>query len=309
VADQPAHHPYPLWEHTMSQPDVDEPIDSWGLIFHGSGLYRVAHTRQDWACIADAIATADRRLADAAPAVLGQPPFVRGDATWCAHAVDTYQMLTAAGAYWHLRPGDEPDCAADEHLIRAYFAAPWVPPTDPPQTMLDASGWGTSFDPAYPVDPTSPIILASVAQDLGLLGGPDHRVSLWRATDHNGDYIDGFTVTVRASDRTGWASAHLSTQDLMPAGAAPVDAIVAVLTCVAGVANRLLATHRSAATPVAAAPDHQRDGPPPNPLPAHVQGYPIGNRSRGFPPLNGATPSTPDNRTAAAPPSASRRHR
>ena len=293
----------------MSQPNLDGPTDQWGLIFHGSGLYRVAHSRQDWACIADAIATADAHLAYAAGTVMGAPPFVRGDATWCAYAVDTYTMLSAAGAYWHLRPGDEVFCAADEHIIRAYFGAPWVPPTDPPQIMLDDSGWDTLFDPAYPVDPTSPSILASVAQDMGLLGGPGHRVGLWRATDHNGDYIDGFTVTVMPWDQPGWASPHLSTRDIVSIGAAPIDAIVAVLTRVAAHANRLLAAYRSATTSVAAAPERQRDGPPPAPLPAHVDGYPIGDRRRAFPPLNGVQPSTPDNPTAAATPTASRRHR
>ena len=293
----------------MSQPDLDGPIDRWGLIFHGSGLYRVAHTRHDWACIADAIATADARLADAADAVIGLPPFVRGDETWCTYAADTYQMLTAAGAYWHLRPGDDLFCAADEHLIRAYFAAPWVPPTTPPQTMLDASGWDTSFDPAYPVDPSTPVILVNVAQDLGLLGGPGHRVGLWRATDHTGDYIDGFTVTVRPWDQPGWASRQLSTQDIVPAGAAPVDAIVGVLTRVAGVANTLLANHQPATTPRAAVRDRPRDGPPPTPLPAHVDGYPVGDRNRAFPPLRGSTPSTPDSPTAAAADLAPHRHR
>ena len=200
----------------MSQPDLDGPIEAWGLIFHGSGLYRVAHSRQEWACIADAIATADRRLNETVGTVIGPPPFVRGDATWCAFAVDTYRMLTAAGAYWHLRPGEEPFCAADEHVIRAYFGAPSVPPTTPAQTMLDASGWDTSFDPAYPVDPTSPVILANLAQDLGLLGGAGHRVGLWRATDDHGEFTDGFLVTVRPNDGPGWACPPLPPQGSGP---------------------------------------------------------------------------------------------
>jgi hypothetical protein len=292
----------------MSQSNLDGPIDAWGLIFHGGGLYRVAHTRQDWACIADAIATADRRLDEAAGALIGPPPFVRGDQTWCSYAVDTYRTLTDAGAYWHLRPGEDLFCAADEHLIRAYFGAPWVPPTTGAHTMLDASGWDTSFDPAYPVDPTSPVILTSIARDLGLLGGPGHRVGLWRATDHKGDFTDAFLVTVRPHDGPGWASPPIPPEDLVPAGVAPVDAIVGVLTRVAAVANALLATHRTATAP-APAPERQRDGPPPAPLPAHVQGYPVGDRRRVFPPLTGATPSTPDRpttTTADAPPG---RHR
>ena len=255
----------------MSQPDLDGPIEAWGLIFHGSGLYRVAHSRQEWACIADAIATADRRLNETVGTVIGPPPFVRGDATWCAFAVDTYRMLTAAGAYWHLRPGEEPFCAADEHVIRAYFGAPWVPPTTPAQTMLDASGWDTWFDPAYPVDPTSPVILANLAQDLGLLGGAGHRVGLWRATDDHGEFTDGFLVTVRPNDGPGWACPPLPPQDLVPTGVAPVDAIVGVLTRVAAVANVLLATHRTATTAPEAA-QRQRAGPPPTPLPTHVEG-------------------------------------
>jgi hypothetical protein len=219
-------------------------------------------------------------------------------------------MLTAAGAYWHLRPGEEMVCAADEHIIRAYFGAPWVPPTQPPQTMLDASGWDTSFDPAYPVDPTSPLILVSVAQDLGLLGGPGHRVGLWRATDEHGEFTDGFLVTVRPHDKPGWACPRLPPQDLVPTGVAPVDAIVGVLTRVASVANALLATHRTATTAPDPAPQRQRDGPPPTPLPIQVEGYPVGDRSRVFPPLTGSPPSTSDNPSAAAATTATpRRHR
>src|SRR4030095_16147815 len=89
----------------MTDP-FDDPTGRWGLIFHGSGMYRRSHPRQEWAQISDAIRTADLLRAGT----------TRGDAAWCHLAADTYTRLHDAGAYAHLRPGDQPLRAAQQHL-------------------------------------------------------------------------------------------------------------------------------------------------------------------------------------------------
>jgi len=69
----------------MSDP-FERPTDQWGLIFYSSGLYRRAHTRQEWAQIADTIAAADqhvrgvlRRTTSVRPGrgIAGPPPLSR----------------------------------------------------------------------------------------------------------------------------------------------------------------------------------------------------------------------------------------
>jgi hypothetical protein len=215
---------------------------------------------------------------------------MRGDAYWCHVAVDTYRMLDAAGAYWHMTPGERSECYADDDLIRAWLDAPWVPPGDEPQTMLQAGGLDVEFEAGRLPDPASMTILVGLAQDAGVFGIPQHRVNLWRYFGDGTMPAHTFTVTVRPPDGPGWASSFVGADHLLPPTRSPIDAIAGVLQGVAGVANRLLAA---------------RDGPPDpvphqaltqiaeaDPLPPGVQGFPVGNPGRTFPPLrlvHGAT--------------------
>ena len=229
--------------HTFSH---DEDATSrWGLIFHGSGLYRPGnHTRQEWAQIVDAVSTADGHQAWSDPTMQGPAP-TRGDPVWCRVAVDTYDTLHAAGAYWHPRPGDRPECFADEHIIRAWLDAPWVPPGQEPMTMLQATGLDVQFEPDRAPDPTSLIILVDHAQQVGVLGADGCRVGLWRWMEQ-GEFRDGYQVTVRPLGGPGWASPRIDPDELHRVGDEPADAVVGVLTGVARVANTLLDTHVTA---------------------------------------------------------------
>ena len=239
----------------MTDP-YDGPTGRWGLIFHGSGLYRHAHTRQEWAQIVDAIRTADLLRSDG----------IRGDDAWCQTAVDTYTRLHDAGAYAHLRPGDAPRWHADEHLVRAWLGAPVVPASDESTTMLDAHGWQDTFDPQRAPDPADLTILVGVAQDAGVVGAPLHKVSLLRWVQDGVFRDDAFVVVLWPPDGPARASAAVGLHELLPASSSAVDRIVGVLSTVATVAGALMsasdaaasAAHRGRVQPAPATAVHER---------------------------------------------------
>jgi len=265
----------------MTDP-FDDPTGRWGLIFHGSGMYRRSHTRQEWAQIADAIRTADLLRAGT----------TRGDAAWCEVAADTYTRLHDAGAYAHLSPGDQPRWHADEHLIRAWLGAPVVPAGDEPATMLDAHGWQYSFDSGRTPDPADLTILVDLAQEAGVVGAPRHKVSLLRWVDGGVTGDDSFLILLWPPDGPARGSSPVGLDRLVPPPASSiVDRIVGVLHAVAAVANGLLAAGTDPAGPTT---DRHRAAQPP-PLAPGVDGYQIGKRGRPFQVINGGngTPGSP----------------
>jgi hypothetical protein len=219
----------------MSDP-FDSPADRWGLIFYGSGLYRRAHTRQEWAQIAEATRTAD----------LVHHKGIRGDDAWCTIAVDTFTRLDHAGAYRDLEHGDTPRWHADEHLIRAWLGAPIIPAHARQDTILTASGWQHALHPRRRVDPADLTLLVDLAQDAGVVGEPQHEVSLLRWVRDGGFRDDSFLVLVWRPGGPALASGPVPLAQLIGAGGSATDRAVALLSGVATVANRLLA---------AAAPD------------------------------------------------------
>jgi len=168
--------------------------------------------------------------------------------------------LTATGAYWHLATGDTPDCTADEHLIRAWLDAPWVPPRGRPETMLQATGLGLQFAPDRVPDPAAVTLLVGHAQDTGVFGIPRHRVNLWRFFGDGTLPPHTYILTVRPPDLRGLASPPFDGQRLLRSGCPPIDTIVDMLRQVAAVANGLLAA-RDAAADRAARPARSRAGP------------------------------------------------
>ena len=259
----------------MTDP-FDDPTGRWGLIFHGGGMYRRARSRPEWAQIADAIASADRLRAD----MVGS----RGDEAWCQVAVDTYTRLHDAGAYAHLRPGDKPRWHADEHLVRAWLNAPVVPAGDEAATMLDAHGWQYTFDPAHPPDPADLTIMVDLAQDAGVVGALNHKVSLLRWVAGGVTRNDAFLVLLWPPDGPARGSSAVGVDQLITPGQAPADTIVGSLQAIAQVTNRLL--DASTEPDTSRRPDsHHEDPNEPPPLPEHVQGRRIGNPARVFPPL------------------------
>jgi hypothetical protein len=260
----------------------DDPTGHWGVIFHGTGMHRRARTRQEWAQIADAIATADLLRADAVG--------TRGDEAWCQIAVDTYSRLHDAGAYWHLRPGDQDLWHADEQLVRAWLDAPIVPAGDEPATILDANGWRSTFDPGHKPDPASLTILVDLAQDAGVAGAPRHRVTLLSWVERGITRNDTFLVLLWPPDGPAQGSSAVGLRDLIKPGDAPADVIVGFLQAVAQVTNGLLNMTTEPDVALRADGRHVDPAAPP-PLPEHVQGRRLGNPARVFPPLRVGHPA------------------
>ncbi|MDT5027810.1 MAG: hypothetical protein QOE61_4236, partial [Micromonosporaceae bacterium] len=209
---------------------------------------------------------------------------MRGDAAWCQMACDTYTMLRDAGAYWHMRPGSEPVCYADGHIIRAWLDAPWVPVGDQPQTMLHAHGLDLRFDPDRQPEAASVTMLISQAQDAGVFGIPDHRVNLWRYFGDGTFPEHTYSLTARPPHGPGIISSLIGADEVLSPGRDPVDAIVGVLQRVASLANGLLTARNTgqATTPQA---HRGRSGKPP-PVPSGVEGHMVGARGRAFPALD-----------------------
>ncbi|MDT5023736.1 MAG: hypothetical protein QOE61_162 [Micromonosporaceae bacterium] len=281
--------------------DVDA-TDRWGAIFHGSGTYVPQHSRRQWGRIDDAIRTADRAWTDQATTDPARhtPPAVRGDDAWCRIAADTYDMLTASGAYWHL-DNDVAACAADEHLIRAWLDAPWVPPGDEPMTMAQAQGLDEEFAADHGIDPTSLHILVDLAQRAGVFGGPRHHISLLRWAENGNLLDDAFVVTVRPLDGPGTGSPQVGIEELVRDRTTPVSTVVGVLHGVARVVNDVVATTRTPT--LTAVPDRraERTGAPaddsrPPPAPSRT--------TSGFPPLRLVHSATDTNSDPPTPPAA-----
>jgi hypothetical protein len=215
----------------MTDP-FDSPTGRWGLIFYGNGLYRRAHTRLEWAQIADAIAAADVRHGDS----------MRGGDAWCATAVDTFSMLRDVDAYAQLRSDDHPVWHADERLIRAWLGAPTIPVELPGETVLHEHGWHETLGRDRRVDLADLSMLVDLAQDAGVVGEPLHKVNLLRWVNDGAFSDDSFLVLVWRPDGPALPSAPVGLDQLIGAGGSATDRAVAVLSGVAAVANHLLAT-------------------------------------------------------------------
>jgi hypothetical protein len=224
----------------MSDP-FDCPADRWGLIFYGSGLYRRAHTRQEWAQIAEAIRTAD----------LAHHNGIRGDDAWCTIAVDTFTRLQDAGAYPELQPGDTPRWPADEHLIRSWLGAPIIPADARQDTILTASGWQHALHPRRRIDPADLTLLVDLAQDAGVVGEPQRKVSLLRWVQNGVFSDDSFLVLVWRPGGPALSSGPVPLAQLIGTGPTATDRAVSVLTGVATVANHLLAAAPPDPAPIA----------------------------------------------------------
>jgi hypothetical protein len=271
---------------------IDDPVERWSLIFHSNHRERPAHSRQEWRHIADAIHTADAALRD----TIGDgAPHRRGDRAWCH---------IAATAYTQSRDSDtvapttttQPTCHLDEDVIQTWLNAPWVPTDDDAATMAEVTGLTDTFGPDYPPDPASVDILVNQAQDMGLLGLPEHRISLWR------QFGDGtlppltFQVSVRSPDGFRISAGPIGAEQLLdPAGSA-ADVIVGVLRGVAQTVNDLLARTADPDTNPQQKADRTTD-PPPR-LDPRVDGHTVGRRGRAFPPLR--VTSTGDTNPARA---------
>jgi hypothetical protein len=226
----------------MSDPN-ERPTDKWGAIFYNSGLYRRAHTRQQWAQIADAIAAADQQTRDG----------IRGGDAWCTTAVDTFTMLRDIDAYAQLRTDNHPVWHADERLIRAWLNAPSIPADRPGRTVLHDYGFNHTLDPDRRVDPADLTMLVDLAEDAGVVGEPQHKVSLLRWVRDGLFSTDAFLVLVWRPDGPALPSDPVRLDQLIAAGQSATDRAVAVLSGVATVANRLLAAAPPDRVPAAAA--------------------------------------------------------
>jgi hypothetical protein len=278
----------------MTDP-FDDPTGRWGLIFHGSGLYRPAHTRQEWAQLAHAIRAADRLSGDMAAR--------RGDHLWCQMAADTYAQLYDTDAYRQMRAGDEPRWHADKEIIRAWLDAPVVPAADAPATMLDAHGWQSAFSQEHPCDPAEVTIMVDLAQDAGVVGAPHHKLSVVRWVEHGVTRNDAFLILLWPPHGPARGSSPVDLDLLVQPHPTPADTIVGLLQATAEVANTLLdadpdpdASRRAAAALVDARARLSS--------PRHVTGRRLGNPARVFPPLRAAqpTPAIDDRPGRAAPP-------
>jgi hypothetical protein len=271
----------------------DSPADRWGLIFYSTGLYRRAHTRQEWAHITHAIAAADRRHTTG----------VRGDDSWCATAVEVYTQLRDADAYPDLRADGPPRWHADEQLIRGWLGAPTIPADGRRHTVLHDHGWNHTLDPNRVIDPADLTLLVDLAQDAGVVGEPFHKVSLLRWVQDGVFSDDSFLVVVWRPDGPALPGGPVRLDELTATGQTPTDRAVAVLAGVASVANRLLAAAepdrrpaRTAAT-ILAPPDA-------------VHEQPLRRGGRAFRLITGtADPSPPALPPPPAPPSAPRHPR
>lgn len=228
-----------------------DPTARWADIFHGSGMYVPMHTRPQWGRIDDAIRTADRAWKNQATMnpTRHTPPAARGDADWCQIAADTYDRLTASGAYWHL-DNDITPCAADERLIRAWLDAPWVPPADEPKTMAQAQGLDGEFATDRDIDPGSLHMLVDLAQHAGVFGGSRHHVALLRWVENGASREDAFLVAVRPIDGHSTGSPQIGIDELVHDRANPVTTIVGILQGVAQVVNSVIAATQPSSSQV-----------------------------------------------------------
>jgi hypothetical protein len=256
---------------------MEDPTSRWGLIFHGSGQYTPTHTRDDWWRIVDAIRFADLAHQRRTAAHIGRPA-VRGDSAWCRIAADRWTESSASGDPSRLRT-DPVGCLVEEPVVRAWLDAPWVPPGDRPQTVAQVEGWVEAFDPRHVPDPAAIADLVDQAQHVGVFGIRAHRIALWHRPGNGSEPT--FVVTVAPPDGPGWASPPLARDRLVHTGQPSVDSIVGLFYEVAGIANRLLANGGRARDVTSVHHEHA-DTPA---LPAHIDGWPVGNPMRAFPPL------------------------
>jgi hypothetical protein len=277
---------------------ADDATSRWSLIIRGSGQDSPRHTRQGWSWIADAIRSADRVINDAAKDRAGRvaASAIRGDTSWCRAAVAAYDSVRAANAYGHPEPAAQGECYADEHIIRAWLDGPWVPVGDRLQTVAQVTGSDVEFRPGRLPDAAAVTTLVGLAQDAGVFGIPDHRVSLWRFFGDGSLPEHTFKVSVRPPDRPTMTSSLIGADQLLRPAREPVATIVHMLQGVAAVANQLLAAQES---PKFHPPqtDFQRGAAPPPTQPG-VEGHVVGARSRPFPALRldntNAAPDLPD---------------
>ena len=235
----------------MTDP-FESPTARWGLIFHGSGMYRRTHTQQEWARIAFAIGGADLRY----------PGHARGGDAWCRIATVVYEGLQDVP----LRDGSsEPTrWRANPHLIRAWLSAPVVPAGDEPRTTLDANGLADTFDGTHTPDPADLTLLVDLAQDLGVVGAPSHKATLLRTVENGVVRDDAFVVVLWPPHGPARTSTPVDRDTLLPTGTDSVERIVTVLSTVATVANDLIA----APDTVPRSDTHvTQPAPPPRPAP------------------------------------------
>ena len=259
----------------MSDP-FDGPADRWGLIFYNSGLYRRAHTRQEWAQITHAITMADLRHRDG----------VRGGDAWCAAAVDVFTQLRDVDAYADLRADGPLHWHADERLIRAWLDAPSIPADGRRHTVLHDHGWNYTLDPSRAIDPADLTILVDLAQDAGVVGEPLHKVSLLRWVQDGVFSDDSFLVLVWRPDGPALPSGPVRLDELTGTSQMATDRAVAVLSSVAGVANRLLAAAAPEPVPV-------RGGAARRSQPDSVHEQPLRHGGRAFRLITGTAESSP----------------
>jgi hypothetical protein len=253
----------------------EDPTDRWALVFYGDGWSRPTHTHREWAHIAHAMTTADTRCAE----TLG----LRGDASWCAIAADTYTTLRAADTNQpHSDSGES--WVVDEHLVRTWLGSPVFPPGESAQTILDADGWLSAVDPVGRPDPADLTLLVDHVQHLGLVGAPHHKVSVLRWVDQRVIRNDAFFVLLWPPDGPARASSAIHVNDLVPPAPSRTDRIVAVLTSVASVANQLLT-----ATPQTKAITDVRGRAGPT-LPTGVDGHTVGGRRPRIAPITNQQP-------------------
>jgi hypothetical protein len=244
----------------MTDP-FDTPTDRWGQIFYGSTMNRPAHTRQEWAQIADAIRAADQIRAGG--------PGVRRDDAWCSVAVETYRRLNADSAYGHMLPEYTPRWHADADLIRAWLTTPVNVVDDQPATMLDAYGW-PMFDPARTPEPGDVSLLVDVAQAEGVVGAPRHKVSLLSWVENGVFRDDAFLVLAWRPDGPPRTSSAIDMHALLPAAGSAADRIIGLFDGAASVANTLMSAtdadesrpeQTQAAAPGTAGPDTSPNHP------------------------------------------------
>lgn len=273
-----------------------DPIQRWGLIFHGRAEDRPTHSRHEWRRIVDAIRIADAALRQT---VGDAAPRYRGDQTWCQIATTAYSQ--ARGSI-DVTGAQERACFADEDVIRAWLDAPWVPGGAEPATMAGVCGVDDAFRPGRAPDPASVQLLVTGAQDLGLIGIPGVWIGLFYPS---GDPTRGsvWQLAVGPGDGLGQPVGPLDVEHLLGSARTSADVVVAVLSRVAEVVNQRLA-------PAANLRPAQDRLALPAGLASWVDGYPVGQRGRAFPPLrltepDTAPPAGPGEATAPAP----RQHR
>jgi hypothetical protein len=269
----------------MSEPD--DSLIRWELIFRGTGVSRRGHSRQVWAQICEAVRTADLLRA-------GE---VRGDAGWCRAAADTYGRLHHSDAYAHL--SRQAGWAVDEHLVRALLDAPPVPP-GAHATILEAYGFDSAFGPTQWTHPVNLTVLVATMQELGIVGVAGQRVSVLRAVENGATRDDLVQVVQWQGSNPPRASDPVAVRDLVPAAGTPADRIVAALQAVAGIAADMAGTDHPP-------PGQARHRLTDQPLPANVDGHPLGSRGRPFRLITGGDATPPPPQSPAAPAARHRR--